>query len=396
MIKKIVFIMLMLLPTLTYSKIVKQELYQYYDYTSYSVNTTSNIISLNTTGWMEYSGVFSYYDTPISIEKSGIRARIKVSDWSQLDEFSLMFSSSGTDFNNTYEIDLSWHIQSPTNNQWINVVIPFSELYKYGSPNASQINSFMWRLRDRGGSRISAQISNLEIIPSTGTNPIVSITIDDGNETIMDALQLSQSYNIDTSIYIDENVFNTSPFISTTEFNQINSSNWEIGGHSVKYNLKTVSATKLSSIISATKNYLTSNTTKGNSVFAYPNGIHNDRVANVVKSNYSAMLNIDGMNNILPVVDRTNINRISVDKWTPVGLIEKWIDNAIANNEWLILNFHSFYPETTTDENYPLIQYEQVLQYLQDNNVKVEPVGKILATMPAPLANTYKTILRFY
>ena len=68
--KMLLLVSLLLLPFIAHSKIVKQELYQYYDNTGYSVNTTSNIISLNTTSWMEYAGAFSYYNAPISIANS--------------------------------------------------------------------------------------------------------------------------------------------------------------------------------------------------------------------------------------------------------------------------------------------------------------------------------------
>lgn len=96
------------------------------------------------------SGAFIKLDQSVDITDGVMIVRVKVSDWNQIKEFSLILSSDGTNFENTITADMTTLVKNKINDQWISVVVPVHQLERYQNPDITKINAVMWKVTDRG------------------------------------------------------------------------------------------------------------------------------------------------------------------------------------------------------------------------------------------------------
>jgi hypothetical protein len=54
------------------------------------------------------------------------------------------------------------------------------------------------------------------------------------------------------------------------------------------------------------------------------------------------------------------------------------IDNAIANNQWLVLNVHQIDNNSDNPFSFPLAEFQQIIDYIDDTNVPVLPISEVL------------------
>jgi peptidoglycan/xylan/chitin deacetylase (PgdA/CDA1 family) len=204
--------------------------------------------------------------------------------------------------------------------------------------------------------------------------PLVTVTFDDGYQSVYDnALPVLQSLGIKSTQFIITGNTDTDPFFMTSaELLAMYNLGHELGSHSVSHpDLTTLTPAELDYQLSASKAFL--ETLTGGTVedFAYPFGIYNDTVVAAVRQHYlAARCSVAGINS------RTGFNeylvkaQAVVDTTTP-DEVQGWIDDAIANNYWLVIMYHQIDDAAgeyhTTPANLAL-----EMQYLSGTGVTVE------------------------
>lgn len=343
------------------------------DTADYVVGTQSMNVTTQTLG--TFAGIYN----EVSFDLSGrnIRIYVKSPNWSLVSQCVLILGSDSWTLANTVTLDIRTGLQNPPNDEWIEIVVPRSSFEVYGSPDWSAINMALFRVKDTGSSFATVKLDSISSF-TEGQEGVVSITFDDGwsslyseGKPIMDANGF-----VGTAFIIPAKV-GTAGYVTQEEVDALHSAGWDISGHS-DYNLPSLTSGQLTAEIDYVASYLASGDYRGKDLFAYPYGAWNGAVVTELKNKFIAGFNIDGWNNPLSNLSPFRINRQSVDKWTTTAMIQGWIDAAVANKEWCILNFHTLVDTLVDGQDFLIDDFRTVIEYLNTNNILTLPVSEVL------------------
>jgi hypothetical protein len=352
------------------------------------------------------AGVFARLPVPVDLKNKTVQLRVKSGNWTDLKEFSVLFATD--QFVNNISIDLKYYIANPTDNEWIDVVVPVVDWKKENNPDVANINYVMWRATGTPGTL--TQVSGFNVIPES-SKAMLSITIDDGDDATMPGFQIMSKYKLKGGIYLDEKVLGIKPWINQSQVDTIARAGWDISGHVVleqipsisknseyesypgeyRTNINTISSAKLDKIIRDTAGYLKKHHYQGSDIFAYPNGIRSNSMTAAVAKHFKYGLNIDGFDNPTNYISPYSVNRRSTNRSTTVAQIKEWIDTAKQNHLWLILNFHTFKDNGTSDINYLPTDFEEICRYVVRSDMDVLPVSQAIGKIKQA-----KSVDRYY
>jgi peptidoglycan/xylan/chitin deacetylase (PgdA/CDA1 family) len=311
-----------------------------------------------------------------NLKDSVVSFRVKVSDWSKAKIVTLIVGN-GLKFENAATFDIRRRFINAPNNEWVEVVIPQSAWAAEGNIDWENIDSVLFSVMDNGDDRITAQIANIKVVPVSKAQGVVSITFDDGMTDTMAGASIMQQYGYAGTAFIDVLQIGNKGFITEGDVAQLNRNGWDISGHNMG-NLTKMSDDRLITHVHKTHEYLTDRRTKGSNLYALPNGARSAKVVNALHELFPYVFNIDGMANDPKYLINTNINRHSIDKHTPLSLAKKWVDDAKANGEWVIINFHTFSDDWSKEEDWSVADFTALLEYIKQQEIPVKPVSEAL------------------
>lgn len=311
-----------------------------------------------------------------NLNKNALSFRVKVSDWNEAGVVTLIVGN-GIKLGAAATFDIRLRFVGSPDNEWIEVVVPPSAWTEENTVDWDNIDMVLFTVMDNGGKRITAQIANIKAVPVTKAPAVVSITFDDGLPDTITGASIMRGYGYTGTAFIDVTKVGTTGFITEHDVALLNLYEWDVSGHNIG-NLTRMTQAELSYHVAATNAYLTSRDTKGSNLYALPNGGRNNAVIEALRPNFPYVFNIDGMANDQKYLINTNINRHSIDKHTSLALTKKWIDDAKANGEWVILNFHTFSDDWAKEEDWSVADFTALLEYVKEQGVTVKPVSEVL------------------
>ena len=176
------------------------------------------------------------------------------------------------------------------------------------------------------------------------------------------------------------------PYMSWTQLQALqNTYGWEIGSHTVDHdclassaetdpddcaNAAPLTTAQVDAELANSKSALAANGINATDI-APPYGDFNNTVLAEISKYYASMrqfANAANNANVWPYSDYYLQNFTVLEKTDPVSIVETQINNAIANNQWLILTFHDI--ETSPSQNPDDYQYgtnelAQIAAYIQ-------------------------------
>lgn len=311
-----------------------------------------------------------------NLEKTSLSFKIKVSNWNEAFIITLLVGN-GLKFENAATFDIKRRFVGGAPNEWIEVVVPPSAWNIEGVVDWKNINSILLSIADAGTERIDVQIADIKTVPMKNSKAIVSISFDDGMIDTMTGAMIMAKYDFPGSAFIDVTKINQPDFITSFDVKSLNILGWDIGGHNMG-KLTQMSSSELSHHVTTTFEYLDNHKTKGSKLYALPNGSRNENVLKTVGEVFPYIFNIDGMSNDSAHITPLNINRHSIDKHTSLALAKTWIDNAIANKEWVIINFHTFSDTWEKEEDWTVADFTALLDYIKLTGIEVKTISEVL------------------
>lgn len=313
-----------------------------------------------------------------NLEQKAISFRVKVSDWSKAKVISLIVGN-GLKFENSATFDIRRRFVGSPNNEWVEVVVPPSAWNIDGQVDWRNIDSILFSVMDDGSERITAQIANIKTIDIPKGNGVVSITVDDGLKDTMQAYEILNQRGLKGTVFIDVKEIGNQGFISKDDLEKIKNSGWDVGGHNMG-RLTRLSPEQLALHVETTSSYLKLLGAQGSDLYALPNGERNSATIEGLLSKFEYVFNIDGMANHPSYLLRTNVNRHSIDKHTSLALAKSWIDSAVENNEWVVINFHTFSDDWAKEEDWSIEDFTALLDYIQVKGIAVKSISSVLST----------------
>lgn len=186
--------------------------------------------------------------------------------------------------------------------------------------------------------------------PSGFKAPMLTLTFDDGYEsTYHYGLPMMKKYGFNSTQFIITDVIGDSKYITPSQVRDWIANGHEIASHTVTHDsLKDKSENDLHIEVAQSQATLARITHNKINDFAYPLGIHNKRIDQVVASQYSAARGVESGLNSKDNLNCYNLKAEDVHRDTSPEQIADWIKQAQATNTWLILVYHSVEPDQTT------------------------------------------------
>lgn len=171
-------------------------------------------------------------------------------------------------------------------------------------------------------------------------------------------------------------------YMSKTQIKNLASKGHEIGSHTQKHtDLTTLSSSQAQTEIVGSRQDLQAMNVGPVNSLAYPFGAYDSTIIAMVRDAgfKSAAATIGG--DVTPNSDRYQLERRSVEVSVTVPQIKSWIDQAVANKEWLILTFHEV---STSGRQYSITpaNFNQVIDYLKQKNVPVVTISQGAEFLP--------------
>lgn len=217
----------------------------------------------------------------------------------------------------------------------------------------------------------------------TFTQGMVTLNFDDGLGSVYrNAMPILQSHNIKSSHYIISGEIGHSPtYMTKDQIAAIDVSGNEVGSHTRTHpHLTLLSTEEAQAEIAGSKSDLTALGYVPNTVFVYPYGDFNDAVRQqVVDAGFiGARTVLTGYNT--KNTDKYLLRDQHVEVTTTFDQIKTYIDTAVTNKTWLILELH--------DTNNSGDQYSntaelltQVADYITANNIPIVTTAEGIALM---------------
>ena len=332
------------------------------------------LLSVQTTS-PERAGGYYNFARPVSLRNKSIRFRVRANDWPQIKEMNLTLSTGDDKFARTLTLDLTTKLHNQTDNHWVEVTASISDFDRFNNPDIDNVQALLWQIRDRGTYRIATNLDRFEIIDN-GSHSKVSITIDDGLVDDLIAKQIMDQYGMRGTLFIDPTTIGTKGFLTQAQIDQFAQAGWDIGGHDVNYTLRKMTQEQINEFARQTAEYLKAHNYRGANLFAFPGGINDPRVNQAIAEHFKYGLNVDGTSNPSSTLSHMRINRKAIDSVTTVAQVKQWIDAAKANNEYLILSFHSFDNPASGDENMKSADFKEIIDYIHRTELASMPVSQ--------------------
>lgn len=302
---------------------------------------------------------------------------LKSDNWSNVAEANVIISTEGA-FTSFYYLNAKTWLVSPANNEWIHLTFTLSDLIPSGSPDLATANDLIMRVIGVGGQTPTVWMDGFSTYDRTGASGgLVSITFDDANDSqFTTAEPYLDKYGYKGTFYIIPEEVNTGGSMTQTQVETLHNQGHEVAMHGAT-NLSTFSLADLQTELNEIKAYQIRYGFSDN--FSYPNGAYNDQIREEVSKRFSSSRNISFLKNNPGYIDPYYINAVSMGSSTATSTLTGMIDEAIANDEWLILNFHDIVTSASAETQLNTSKYQAVIDYLNTTGVNVMPVEQVLA-----------------
>lgn len=221
---------------------------------------------------------------------------------------------------------------------------------------------------------------------------IVSLTFDDGWRSIhANGLPLLKKYGLVSTQYLNSDpvIGGWSDYMSYQMVKDFYAQGSELGWHTRSHS----DVTKLTTAALGTQLSIPSTFLQGIGLpastftnFATPYGAYNATATNEIKKYYGSNRNTDVGFNSKGSFDLYNIKVQNITNTTTPAQVKAWVDQAIANNYWLVLVYHEV-TASAADPTYAVTpaNLDLELNYIKQSGVSVQTVAQALNEIKAQL-----------
>lgn len=327
------------------------------------------------------------FSSPMPIFENFI-FNFSISDVSLLGYLYILLAEDGG-FNNYYTIDITDKLTTGDNK----IVINKNDFLVNGTaPSWDNINSIIINFKSNDETKQLTVVT--KSIESYTPRPLCTIFFDNAWESVYtNAYPIMKAKNFPAAASVITSFVGEPPFSTLTELQKMNAAGWEITNNTESHqNLPNLTPEQAETEVKNAMDYLiNSKFGLGSFNFNPPDNAVNAVTLNIIKK-YAITCVRDYNNfNLNPKFDLSNLSFMLVSNTTSVSEITQWIDDAIIHGYWLILMFHSIETPATTDTQYSIENFQQVIQYLYSRENEIDTT-----TITNAIMSMYQTALPLY
>lgn len=199
-----------------------------------------------------------------------------------------------------------------------------------------------------------------DLVSHKKQKPIITLIDDDGRVEVYNILkQIAINHNIPYTSALPTARIGTDGFLNISQINELKQVGFEFVSHTLNHTDLSTLATEGEIIaeLEDSKEFLERNGLE-DEVFVYPNGGYSDLVKALVRKYYRCGIGIDYGNSKVnyPPLDTYLLQRVTFVKDT--AIIKSRIDEAVANNGWIIVMTHCW-------DNFDVAKLNDIIAYAQ-------------------------------
>lgn len=346
---------------------------------------TTNTAGLPT-GWLKggygtNTRIFSY---PVAGLSGGKAAKVEITSRSSGDAkwyFSEVAVKPNTKytFSNAYISNVSTFITvqyklTDGSFRWVDIAFPapassFTRVTKDFTTPSNVASLTIFHLLNKVGTLTVDDYSLTEFSAPTSKG-LLTLNFDDGwRTTHQNALPILKNSGVKGSFYITSR-FDFPAYIDRNQTLEIQTQGHEVGSHTRNHvDLTTVTLSEADTEIKGSVADLKALGINSVETFAYPFGAYNSSVETIIKSVFKGARTSDGgLNNASVSPYRLRRHPMNFD--TTLAQTKAWIDQAIANDQWLVLVFHRVDYSNNQYSTTPEI-LQSVIDYAKSKNISI-------------------------
>lgn len=288
--------------------------------------------------------------------KENFRLFVRSDDWADVRGAQIIFAEDGTMTKFYYLNLLDYCLDLNTNNEWYEMTFPRSEFESHGGPDWNNTSFVMLRGWSADEKTPAIYFDTLQTFKQ-GEKGHVSVVFDDGWDTqYSQAFAYMQTKGVRGNIFVIPSLIDRKERVTQADIDNMAAAGWDISGHG-EVALTSLKESQLRSDVEETKKYLDEKGYKGRNIYAYPEGQNNELVRSVVGEHFQYARTINALNQPLRYASPHRINAFSPSNSTSPIVIQYYIKDAIANDEWVILVFHKITASPTVETEYSISDF---------------------------------------
>jgi peptidoglycan/xylan/chitin deacetylase (PgdA/CDA1 family) len=220
------------------------------------------------------------------------------------------------------------------------------------------------------------------VVPNPFVRGGVSLTFDDANATQYQyVFPLLQAYNQSATLYVPTGLIETTGYMTWGQIGELKNGGWEIGGHTVNHaELPLLADSEKEQEVAGSLEALEDKGFMATS-FATPFGAYDPATIATIAESYDS---------------HRNFHHLALNKWpynkyflqiervtssTTPAEVAGWVDQAIAQDAWLIVVLHEVMPlgEVGDEWSWTTENLAETLNYLKTTGVKTKTVADMLS-----------------
>ena len=223
-----------------------------------------------------------------------------------------------------------------------------------------------------------------QILDASLPEGMVTVTFDDGWESISNAVPLLTHYDIRTTQYIISAIADSHlpEYMSFASIEKLKKAGHEIGSHSLRHcNQTKLNPQELQDNAAASKELLEAKGLGPVRSFAYPLGQYNELTQAVFERRFTYIRTSDaGYND--RYFDAANIHSMGIKDDTSDEEFKAWLDYAKVHKQWLVLVYHRV--NESGPYNVTSNQLERQLLMIKESGLKTLPLSEAADSIRQP------------
>lgn len=347
-------------------------------------------------------GIRDAFASPQDWSSKNFSIWVQSADWNKVNEIQLLLLSGGT-YNDgvCFRLNIKQYLVAPTNNEWIQLIFNREQFTTVGAAVWTDIQKIIVR-----GSATSGQTTDIYFDQFTVFDEVkagyVSIDFDDGWASIYDAATYMSTKGLVGSLHVIPSLLGTAGYMTQAQVDDLARRGWEISGHGLT-NLATLTTQQVDDDVRQMREYLNQYAYKGSDFYAYPEGVNNLAIRNIVGKYFSAARDVLFISQPAAWVAPYNIHSYAPIESTLTADITQRITDTLTKGTWQVLTFHKIVTTPTGGSvvEYSTANFQTVIDFIVSSGATCLPKSQVverLSSNPgviAPASSTDNAITRF-
>ena len=274
-----------------------------------------------------------------------------------------------------------------TSEEFLPVTLNFASAQKVGSPNRATIDKLQVVSTCTTGSNRRTRVGGIQMIDEQ-QGGVVSFTFDDSwKDHFTVAAPKLEEYGYRGTFYTiaDPVVQGYSQYMSLSDLHDLQDSGHEIASHASSITAHStgfdaMTRSQLVEEFRKIKGWLAENGFNGRDHLAFPMGRNRPQDADIYRQFFSTARATTGFQQeTVRPYDPMRLRCLYVHQSTPASEVNAAIDLAKEYGSWLILCFHKLRAAPAADDEYPISDFNSIVDACQSKSMRVATIGDVVS-----------------